>query len=846
MALHFSPLRGFRSVLVLPALGLAALLPLSAQEPDPNPNLDRAAVAPPPPPADPEAAAPGTGNAPGALPFGNLQNTPVTSVLDIYEGLTGMHLVKDINLNGVPPVSLNGSGLSKKEFIKLIEETLLLDGVAILPIDEKTIKVINVQTKPPGGEGAPLFSNAENLPSTDAIISYYMTLNFISPQEALSVFQGNVPPGSHAYGAYVAAPSAQAVIITENVRVIRKLIQIKELIDVPPAHVATEFVQLNRADAEKVADLLNKMLDQPSTGSTAGGAPPAGGNNAPPPPPPQPDGNGGFIPAGTTAGGGPLQNEKNLLSGTAKIFAVPEKNQIIVITRPINLPFLKQVINQLDQPDTFIVPKRRALKYVLAEDILPAIEIALAVTKDERDQAKSDTSKGSTNGSTTGGGNNNQNRTSSSSSGSSGGGGGVSSITSPLEAPKENNAPTVVTIGKTRLLADNRSNSIIVFGSPDITERVFSMIDELDRRPLQVYLATVIGQLTISNDEEFGVDWLQKYTKYGSSGNATSILNGASTANPVPNGLTAANLFPLVSGLTLYGNIAGTLDYFVRALATTERFKVISRPSVYTTNNKLAVIASGSQVPVPQNITSGFTGSSNSSDGLTTNASITYQNVLLQLDIIPLINADHEVTLKIRQTNDSLGKNNLISGNEVPTIITQEINTEVTVKNHQTVVIGGLISDTTDRTVGGVPYLMDIPVLGYLFSDTKKTKDREELIIMIQPSVVETELEQLKVNETEKQRTILGREAEEAANGGGFSDAPGSFKPKVVTTTTVTTTTTTDKGKGGVYNSKTGSSTQTVTPVLKPIVIPAFGNANPDHPDVTKGHLPPDAPPKTQ
>ncbi|MEI9999933.1 MAG: hypothetical protein WDO13_12655 [Verrucomicrobiota bacterium] len=313
-------------------------------------------------------------------------------------------------------------------------------------------------------------------------------------------------------------------------------------------------------------------------------------------------------------------------------------------------------------------------------------------------------------------------------------------------------------------MADNRSNSIIVFGSPDIVNRVFDMVDELDRKPLQVYLRTVIGQLTVSQGMQFGIDILQKFQKIGQGGLATSNLNSAQVGStstgstapsffPEPNTLTSAGGFPLPTGLTLYGAIGSTLDAYVRALETTDRFKIISTPSVYTTNNTLAVIASGSQVPVPSSITSGFTGAGTTTNDLATTASVAYEDVLLQLDIVPLINAKHEVTLKIRQTNNTLGNNVLISGNEVPIINTQEINTEITVPDRSTVVIGGLINDQTTRDVGGIPWLSDIPVLGYLFSNVNKSKQRDELIIMIQPSVVETDADQIAVNETEKQRT---------------------------------------------------------------------------------------------
>jgi type II secretion system protein D len=723
----------FFSLILLFTLSPAGLLPLSAQNPETPP--------------------PGPGAAGTSGDFGNLSN--INAILDVYEQLSGKHLVRDVNLAGIQ-MSITATGVSKAEMLKLIEANLLLNGVAFVPIDEHTLKVMTVATnKNPGSEGVRLYANVADLPINDQIVSYYMPLNYLSPQEVVGIFSQAVHP--HNYGTYVPLPTAQAVVITENSSVIRQLIALKELMDVPPARVVSEFIQLNRADADTMAALLTKMLNPTSA---PGAAPAVSGGAAVVPPD-----------LGNSA---PLSNERNLLSGPAQIISDPRSNRLLVVTRPVNMPFLKELINQLDKADNFITPKSRPLKYVLAQDILVALESALAQGKDEEDQvAKNQTANPNKQSTTPGGapaGNNSLGN-------SSGGSGSVSSVTASLQAPQENNVPTVVTIGKTKLMADNNSNSIIIFGSQDIVDRVTAMIDQLDRKPLQVYLATVIGELTVSQGTEFGIDILQKFQKVGQGGLATSVVtpgtagfagstssSTTSTTSPVldPRNLISSTGFPLPTGLTLYGAIGSTLDAYVRALETTNRFKVISRPSVYTTNNKLAVIASGSQIPVPGNITSGFTGSS--SNTLTTTANVNYESVLLELQIVPLINANHEVTLKIRQTNNSQGASQVISGNSVPTILTQEINTEVTVPDKSTVVIGGLITDNTKYNTSGVPLLSDIPILGYLFRDTSKSKERDELIIMIQPTVVETDAEQIAANEMEKRRTILGREAEDAAS----------------------------------------------------------------------------------
>ena len=212
---------------------------------------------------------------------------------------------------------------------------------------------------------------------------------------------------------------------------------------------------------------------------------------------------------------------------------------------------------------------------------------------------------------------------------------------------------------------------------------------------MPVHLEVVIGELRVPDGEEFGLDYLLKRTGPGSAG-------GPATPEPSPASSPAS---PKPTGLALLGATGGTLDDNVRALESTNRFRIISHPSVFTTDNKQAVIASGRQVPVPTTLAGSRPG--------TTTPGIAYEDALLQLDITPHLNANHEVTLQIRGTTNSLGKNVTINGNQVPIINTQEITTEVTVPDKSTVVMGGLVpGDATP-------------------------KERKELVILIQPSVIE-------------------------------------------------------------------------------------------------------------
>ncbi len=171
---------------------------------------------------------------PAAAPNGNqldYENAPVNTVIDLLGRLSGKHFVRDANLYGVPPVSVDGTGLTKEEFIKLITSTLLLNGIALIPVDDGSMKVVTTGTnKNPRSEGLRTYSNEADLPTDDQIITFYMPLDHIDPQEAAGIFTQVAPV--HAYGSYVPAPSANAVILTENVSVIRELIALKKDIDI--------------------------------------------------------------------------------------------------------------------------------------------------------------------------------------------------------------------------------------------------------------------------------------------------------------------------------------------------------------------------------------------------------------------------------------------------------------------------------------------------------------------------------------------------------------------------------------------------------------------------------------
>lgn len=672
----------------------------------------------------------------------NLPGNSVNEVLGLYEILSGRRLVREANLSG-PDLSVVANGsLSRRDAIALLESVLLLNGYSLVPLDSQTTKVISSK-KSPLGEAVPLYVDPGQLPAGEQVVSYFMSLRYISAKDAFAIFQGYV--SLREQGKIVVVPNANALVISDNTPLIRRLIDLQRLVDVPGAKVLTEFVPLIRADAEKVAATINKLLDQEKKQGEGSAdknlIASSGATNTSP-----------------TQDAGPASS---VLSASAPVQVVADArtNRILIVANESRMGYIRALVQNLDEAVALEQPLERALRFVSAGDVLPVLQSILAegdevatgqagqLAPPPREQQVED------------------NFLSSGGTSPSGGGTGKPD---KLTAPRESTAPLAVSVGKARIIADRSANKIIVIGPPESRNKASRVLDMLDQKPKQVYLATVIGQLTLGDGLEVGFDYLIK-NKSLTAGGGNSIggllrtRGGATDLLPDPTALITNAALPLASGLTIYGTIAETVDIYAKALSTDSRFKILSRPVVYTANNKKAVISSGQAVPIPvSTLTSAIATGGNNDTGTALASNIQYKDVVLKLEVIPLINSDNEVTLTVAQQNDSILERVIVSDNEVPVIGTQELTTTITVKNRQTIVLGGLITEENQDLKTGVPLVSDIPGLGYLFSTTKKQKTRRELIVLIQPLIVASEADEAEANYIEKAMSHLQDELYEA------------------------------------------------------------------------------------
>jgi type II secretion system protein D len=472
-------------------------------------------------------------------------------------------------------------------------------------------------------------------------------------------------------------------------------------------------------------------------------------------------------------------SEEAVIVGKIKLTADARTNRIHVVTRPINMPFIRKLIREFDANVEFGKPVTRPLRYISAGDVLPVLVQALtepgataqpgaegggaSPSPQPQAQPLRATSATAANPYTGGGGISSTSTTST---------GSTLNISEELSTQPVDTVPKAVTVGNAKLIADQRANTIIVLGNREVVVKVEKILDEMDVKAPQVALSTVIGQLSLTNNEEFGVDYFAKYRNklVGISRNTgvpLPVPSVAPSASPIiGNGIIdPANLINfsqiiqnVATGTNVYVAAGNYLAAIVHLLEQTGRFKVISRPTVFTSNNKKAIIASGTEIPVPVNT---LTNATTTTNVAAVASSIEYKKVALQLEVVPLINSEKEVSLDILQKLDSLAGTTRIDNNDIPNIATRYIRTNVSAGNGSTIVLGGLIEDNKTKNYTGIPYLSRIPYLGALFRSTTNNKTRTELIILMRPEVTLTKLDLYRLRQKSEDRMHFGPELDQ-------------------------------------------------------------------------------------
>lgn len=266
------------------------------------------------------------------------------------------------------------------------------------------------------------------------------------------------------------------------------------------------------------------------------------------------------------------------------------------------------------------------------------------------------------------------------------------------------------------VVGDEKSNKLVISTSPRYVDMVMSMVKELDASPPQVVIQVLLAEVTVNSADTWGADFhLNNLT--GESVNVASLAAGAGVASAlgVPNLTFASSDFDLI----------------LRALETQGKLQVLSRPYVTARNNEPASIQVGDNVAIVTNVNN-YLGSN------TTQADVERRDIGIILNVTPSISPDGFVRMDLKPEISSLSnRTTQISADFSAPVITQrKISTTVTVKDGQTVVVGGLIQTTLQQQRTKVPLLGDIPFLGALFRSHDDSDIKTELLVILTPKVI--------------------------------------------------------------------------------------------------------------
>ncbi len=518
----------------------------------------------------------------------------------------------------------------------------------------------------------------------DTVITQIFPLRYENPNNLVAVLR----PLISANNTINASPGNNALVITDYADNLQRIAQMIAALD-QPSGTDVEVVPLQHAVAADLAPLVQRLVD--------------GGGGAAVAAPGLPPGVGG--------------------AGGAAVIADSRSNSLIL--RAANAARLAQIratVARLDRPTNLVGPGGGM--WVVHLKNADAVRLATVVRA----------AFSAVGGSGAGGG---------------GGAGAVTAVPAPAAAPAApGGAPAQATAPTTGaaapstggfIQADPATNSLIITAPEPLYRQVRALIDQLDERRAQVYIESMIVEVSGGDAADFGIQWQgllgkdgDRYgvaagTNFGTSGNLLNITAGAATGNLNVNLGEGLN----VGLLRRYGS-AYSLAAIARFLQSQANTNIVSTPNLMTLDNEEAKIVVGENVPF---ITGQFTQTGTAA----TNPfqTIERKDVGLTLRIRPQIGEGGAIRMTIFQEQSAVQPQAVAgTSNAGPSTTKRSIEGTVTVDDGQILVLGGLIEDRFVTNKSKVPLLGDIPVLGALFRSESRERRRTNLMVFIRPIVL--------------------------------------------------------------------------------------------------------------
>jgi len=306
----------------------------------------------------------------------------------------------------------------------------------------------------------------------------------------------------------------------------------------------------------------------------------------------------------------------------------------------------------------------------------------------------------------------------------------------PGTAANARNAALSISGGDVSISAVEESNSVLVRASPGQWESIRRAIERLDSMPLQVHIEAQVIQVKLGGKLEYGVSWYFGNAIKPAAGGDLTEYNLSQSTNTVST--FASSITPSGASWTFIGPSAKAV---ISTLDDLSDVRVLSAPSVLVRNNVEASFDSGAQIPVVSTVLN--SGTNNNTDN--TFSQVQFRQTGISLKVKPRVSTDGMVFLDI--TQDVSEASDVVDRTGNVRVDTNKLKTEVAIQSGETVVLAGLIKTTNSKGSSGLPFLSRLPFIGALFGQQFKNKSRDEILVLITPTVVRNPAEARKLTD---------------------------------------------------------------------------------------------------
>ena len=644
------------------------------------------------------------------------EGADIDTVMTQYCEWTGKTYLKTDAVQAT--ITLKVDRLTTAESIQVIEAILAMNNIALVPMGDKFIKVVQAGSADLVGQGMEINLDPDFIiPSSDDFVTTVIPLQNVQIQEVQAAVQHIL----HTYGKILTLQRSNSIMITDTAANVNRARELIEFIDQATAQIEQRIYKIEHADAVEIATKIEEIItaakgeeEKPAPIGNPYARTPAGVIRANANP------TVSAVPTqasiANTEGGNAV-----LIQGDVKVLADERTNIIIIFSQAENFPFFEKIIEVLDvivQPETIFEVIN--LEYADAEELSGTLNSLITGGGSSSNTSSSRTSTSNR------GNNSTRNNTNSRNANNNR---NTRLTPNAADEPSEGGIGNLNRLSEeTTILADARSNSILLMGEKNDIAALKQVIAKLDVKLEQVMIEAAIFEVTLNNGLNSGIDWLYRGNNLerATGFNAPTLL---STTNTIP-GIAAG-------ALTYYQNLTDINTEIAISLAANDsNVRLLSTPVIMTTDNTEARLSVGEQRPVVTS-TSSFGNSSG-----TLRSSYEYKDIGINLTVTPRINPQRVVVMELLQQADQVGGTVEIDNNSVPVILNREFEAQISVPDRGTIALGGLINSETRDSKTKIPFLGDIPLIGrYLFSSQSQQQVQTELIVLLTPYVLTTDAE---------------------------------------------------------------------------------------------------------